>query len=294
MKKYPSRWTTEPSGKCLKRTENDLRYLRLFNRVDGYKLLPRNWITAFVPDLHPNYVRTRIAELCREPFCYLARKTFNGRNINEMFTYYLTERGDRLVGDDGTVSTKQDAEQVLIDLVDASIELGIRTDPSVELLKWGAILKHANTPDRLKTSTDPFTLHLPREKIRPDGRPFVIRKMGKGAVAFFKEVDRATEPLTSRRDREHIKHKFDQYRAAWSSKIYKTQYGFPAAMVLFVTTSPGRMENMMALLGPCPYIAFKTIEDFTVLGLTPPITTKFFDEPWKRAGHPDFALTELA
>lgn len=294
MKKYVSRWTTEASGYPLKRTENDLKYLRLFNRVDGYKLLPRNWIQALRSDLYHDYVRSRISELCREPFCYLGRKTFNGKNINEVFTYYLSERGDKLLGDYGHTSKKQDAEQVLIDLVDASIELGVRTAPDVQLLKWRKILEHPNTPERIKTSTNPFAIYLnSKEKIIPDGRPFVLRKDGKGAVAFFKEVDRATEPLTSKKTREHIKQKFDKYQQAWKQELYKKQYGFPAAMILFITTEKGRMENMMKLLGPCSYIAFQTIEDFTILGLTPPVTTKFFTDPWKRNGYTDFYLKEL-
>lgn len=293
MKQYIDRWSTEPSGKPLKRTENDLAYLRLFNRTDGYKLLTRNWVQAFFPDQHPNWVRTRIAELTRKPHAYLGRKTFNGRNINEIHTYYLAERGIALLGDDRPPLRKQDEEQALIDLVDASIELGARK-AGVEMRKWGKILQHPDTPEHIKTHPHPFVIKVNDvDKIIPDGRPFVL-KNATGAVAFFKEVDRKTEPLTSRTKREHIQQKFDNYKAAWGKRAYKTQYGFPNAMVLFVTTGSLRMQNMMQLLGPCPYILFKTIEDFTVLGLTPPVTTRFLDEPWERSGFPPFSLKTLS
>ena len=89
---------------------------------------------------------------------YLDRFTFNGtRNINETMTYYRTERGTRFLSQSGYPifrGTKdQSHHQALLDISTASIELGVKAHPHVELLKWSQMLEHPLMPDSTKTDS---------------------------------------------------------------------------------------------------------------------------------------------
>ena len=268
--------------------------LRLF---DNYRLLPFNWMHALVPLGSYAGHQAQCTRMVRAGL--LRRFTFNGtKNTSETMTYWRTERGDRFLHargfeglpHDGT----HDAHQVLTDLSDAQIELGARLS-DVQVIKWQDILRLPNFPMqpdhpfRFPVGTHPIsrkTMHLV-----PDGRPFILKR-GERSALFLKELDRNNEnPLV-------IKNKIRNYITCMEE--IKRRYGRKAVMVLFVTTDPVRLANLVrwtleVVGGPSQVFLFGFIDDHVKhTRSTAPVTTQLFDQPLLRAGHPPYLLKTLS
>lgn len=300
-------------GREFRRTERTFAILR---RFDDYVVLPRNWLYAFPGMGHPVPFQGRLTRLCRKQL--LGRFTHNGtRNWNEVMSYYRTEAGDKFMRRHNYPSyprnpTNEREEQALIDIIDASIELGTFENPSVQMLKFPQLYDHPNTPARLRSVTNPFTIYLDAQdpldptkaekksrRVTPDGRPFGI-KVGNKSVLFLKEV--------TRENTNHDAHakKFLAYKEIWQRNrryegedpLYTQMYGDKAAMLLYVIRGgPVMMRNVQHLaekiLGPTSWLLFKDIFDHTVHGDVQPVTTRFLTEPYERVGHKPFSLLTL-
>jgi hypothetical protein len=295
-----SRFSLDPLDYTLRLTARDIAILRLF---DDYRLLPTNWIRAFFPEADPIGLRNRLTALTKEPHTLLGRFTFNGtKNVNETMTYFRTTQGDRLLISKGypplVRSGLKDAHQVLCDLVDASIALGVRAEPNLELITWRDLLNHPKVPEATKRLSNPFSFTLGDRRLTPDGRPFIIKRRDTNqSILFFKEIDRHTEPLAKSELRASIAAKFDGYRRVFEGRLYTSQFGHGQALVLIVTTNVQHMRNMMevaAEVGIHRSTLFQTIHDHTVHGETAPVTIRFLTEGWQRQGYPAFSLKMLA
>ena len=68
--------------------------------------------------------------------------------------------------------------------------------------------------------------------------------------------------------------------------------------MLFVTTNPKHLTNMMALthelIGPCTYLLFKCVPDWAHAANFPTPGGFMLTEPWQRVGHPDFFLSTFS
>ena len=104
-----------------------------------------------------------------------------------------TENGSKIYKD------REYAHDLLTDLVDASIEIGVRNDPSLRLLTWQQLATHPNVPARTRNAEHPFRIPLGRKQhnkdlfLEPDGRPIIIEKSDNGVfrknLYLLKEID---------------------------------------------------------------------------------------------------------
>lgn len=188
---------------------------------------------------------------------------------------------------------------ILDSMIEASIELGMRDyGDTLQLYRWGDILEHPRTPEAVKFSTDPFRITLADgSHVIPDGAPLVLRHNLNGALALFRETDRATEDLSGNA-RITIEKKLLNWKQAIEGKLYEKIYGFPSAMLLFITIDERRMERIMRLtertLGPCSYILFKTTQDYEQSFKSVKPHTDILTMPFKRVGFPSFSLLTLS
>jgi hypothetical protein len=145
-------------------------------------------------------------------------------------------------------------------------------------------------------SSQPHALALPANTLMPDGKPFAIRRFFRWRFVLGMEIDRGTEPLTAGRDRSSIRQKFENYAVCFHERIYAAHYGFPNAVVLFVTTSDTRLRSMMALcknvIGPCSYLAFAHTKDWALEPRFPPPNGDLIG-PFQRVGHPPLNLSNF-
>lgn len=294
-RKRRSRHSKEREDIDIRGNPRAIATLRLF---DSYRLLPFNWMHALVPNSgdytgHRDQCTRMVTADLLDRFCFDGTKT-----TNETMTYWRTAAGDRFLHERGFEGLPHDgthdAHQVLTDLADAQIELGVRgTD--VQLFKWQDILRlptipaQPEHPFRFPIGTNPInrkTMYLV-----PDGRPFIL-KCGERSALFLKELDRNNEnPQT-------IKNKFRNYLACIEE--IKKRYGRKAVMVLFITTDPVRLQNLLRWAaevcgGPSKLFLFGFIDDHVKRARsTAPITTHLFHQPLLRAGHPPYLLKTLS
>lgn len=293
MKAPLSRWNKGLNPDDYRITSNDLRILNLLDPWDGYDLLPTNAFSPFLPDLHPTYLRNRLRILW-DAFGYLDRRTFTGKNNNAVFLYSLSETGISFLSltKPYTRPGEWDQHALLGSLIMASIELGVRENPAQHLIKARSIIAHPRfNPD---TPSRPFIFNLPKTRVTPDGKPFVIRRIADNAsFLFIREDDRKTEQQNTT-----IRFKFEHYKHIWEHKLYERKYGIKRAFLIFDTVSEHRKRNLMETAarvfnGSCSYILFAAVPQYSNLFETVPITTALYDTPFERVGYPPFSLKTL-
>lgn len=97
----------------------------------------------------------------------------------------------------------------------------------------------------IKGSTLPIPLR--RGRLIPD-QLFAL-KSAAGYLAFFLEIDRSTEPLTSKAPRRSLAYAIDQYREVFDGDLHRQHYGIKAnTLVLFVFEDAGRQERFLDLV----------------------------------------------
>ena len=213
-----------------------------FNIIARYPYLPTNWIRALAGG-HEQRNRTRLARLARAPHAYFERR----QEWYKHACYHLTDKGYAAINATPEISRDPFAHHVLQSLIEASFAIESK---KIQLLTWDDILASGIVPLAAQTS---ITIPLARARLKPDGRPIAL-KGRKRNLYLLKEIDRATEPLTSAAARRTITEKLSHYREFMKRTLYTKHFGFPNCMVLFITTSEARMHGMMQL-------AKKEIED---------------------------------
>lgn len=282
----------------------DRAILELLDPAFGYKYLPSNWIHAFVGGDWTG-LRKRLARMKRKPECYLLRPKVQDWSENARYKHDVYARSDAGARFLGTVNSskifkdREYAHDLLTDLVDASIELGCRSDNSLRLLPWRELSNHANVPFRTRLSASPFRIplgtHAGRELfLEPDGRPLIIEKSNGSSfrnLYILKEIDLNTEPLTSSTSRASWQHKFERYQMFFDGRRYHFHYGFNSCLVLVVTTSEQRMRALLDM-NPPPHFLFRVEPNHARAPHFPAPSDWILTTPWKRAQAPDFFLND--
>lgn len=291
-------------------TERDIAIFELLDPEHRYTYLPSHWVHAFIGGDRLRLSK-RLGRLSRAPHHYLVRPPQRAQSVNALYkhdVYARAEAADRLLVARGLRAERARrpsepyAHQLLNDLVDASIEIGVLTDPTLHLVTWRDILAHPKLPATTRASAQPFHIPLANATLIPDGRPFVIeRTLPDGSTRFLcvlgKEIDRHTEPLTATdMERSSIARKLHHYRELFATRAYQSQFGFPNAVVLVISTNVQHLSNMMALtakiIGPCSYLLFRHVPDWAHAPRFPSPSGDLLGS-FARVQHPPFNLKTL-
>lgn len=270
-------------------TPRDIQVLRLLDPEHGYHYLPSHWIHAFVGG-DALKVSKRLGRLAREPHGYLARR----QEWYKHAVYSRTTKADRYLGERRTRDRDPFPHRVLQDMVHASIALGLKTHPDLELVSWLGLASTGKVPAATLDSAEPHAIPLKSGAIIPDGKPFAIRRGSQWRFILGVEIDRGTEPLATGSARRSIKQKLERYAECFNDRVFTSHYGFPNSLVLLVTTSPERMKSMMTLtesvIGACSYLLFTHTSDWALAPRFPPPNGDLLG-PFERVGHPPLHLT---
>jgi len=262
-----------------------------------YAILPSNWITAFVGG-NEIYNARRYARLAREPHNMLIRYQAWYKHA----LYQLKENHHS--------STDDNPHKTLQSLAMASIELASRSDADV--LFWDHIVALGHVPQTTLDMRDPHRIPLLNEHSKGDVLPFMLRKNDRDLAVLTIEIDRHTEPRTSSTNRRTIEQKLKHYQEIFKRKLWRTHYGFPNSIVIFLTISQPRMNAIMEQandsIGNVTWLCFAHTRDW---GQSDPMKKNFerhyppapgqapkhgiepfdlYHTPLKRNGHPDFRL----
>jgi hypothetical protein len=315
-----SRWSREPvvgAGRpaIARVTERDIEIFKVLAR---YRYLAVDDIQGLVGgELKP--IVHRLNLLSRKPNLYVNRPQQQRQAADANYRrliYELDERGSRVLRDQGLSVLPKSyhrnfAHELMVCRITASIEIGVRADPSMRLITWQEILASEKTP--AATRQAPRPAHIPisfaangenhKIEVSADGAPFGLEstRAGKRAYLFFPgiEADCGTEPITTNDfERASITKKICAYLAIAEQGVHRSHFGFPNFFVPFVTTTRARMESMMALLDRlsggkgAKMFLFKTFPSFTSFEKPPPATGHMLTQPWKRVGHPELHLNQ--
>lgn len=148
----------------------------LFPILDRYPALPVNYIHALFGEGSLDYLADRLPLLARRPNSYLRRPQaqYGSPSANYRFQCYAKPE----------TTLKNFWHDLGAAMVMASIELGVRADPSLELITFDDILRSARMPAETRTDPNPVAIpvpftFLPSGKrrtitIRPIGRPSAL------------------------------------------------------------------------------------------------------------------------
>ena len=272
-------------------TARDLEIFRLLDPEFRFHYLPSNWVHAFTSGDELRLSK-RLARLARDPHKFLERR----QDWYKHSVYSRTTRADRHLGERRVRDRDPFAHRLLQDLVQASIEIAVPADPLLRIVHWHELATSGKIPNPTIESAEPNSIALRSGKLIPDGKPFAIVSGGLWRFVLGKEIDRGTEPLVGAGARRSIRQKFTAYAECFEHRLYTTHYGFPNAVVLFVTTSEMRMKNMMQLcddvIGPCSFLAFAHTKDWAIESRFPSPTGDLCGS-FERVGHPPLQLTKF-
>ena len=266
-----SRWSRDPvkdrggAPRAVAPTERDVAIFQLLTR---YRYLPSDYIHAFVGG-NAKALLHRLNLLCRRPNLYLCRPQQQRQNADANYRpliYQLDERGARVLRERGLPFLSKSyhhnfAHELMVAQITASIELGVRADPTLRLITWPEILTDERTPLATREASTPaairvgYTLRSERrtDDVFADAFPFGLERRIDGALSylFFPgiEADCGSEPIdASDSERASIAKKFAAYMAIAEQNIHRSHFGFPNFFVPFITTTTARLDSMLALL----------------------------------------------
>lgn len=299
-----SRWSDAPiidragRPKTTRPTQREVE--ALFPILDRYPALPVNYIHALFGEGSLDYLADRLPLLARRPNSFLRRPEaqYGSPSANYRFQCYAKPE---------TV-LRNFWHDLGAAMVMASIEIGARAEPALELITFDDILHSRRLPAETRADPNPAAIPVPftfpsgkRQTItiRPDWPPFGIGRSGKFYFCCGIEFDNETEPLRPRNlARSSIVRKFREYLAIDEQRVYRTRYGLPHFHYAFVTTSRGRMQAMMDILRQetggrgHPRFLFKFFPAYNSYEKPPAPSGSMLTEPWARAGFPDFFLNQ--
>ena len=86
---------------------------------------------------------------------------------------------------------------------------------------------------------------LARQRLVPDDVVAIERRQDGLWQPLCLEADRGTEPNLSNENRAHIYKKHGLYRETARQRLFEKHFGLKSFLVLYVTTHPGRTDNMI-------------------------------------------------
>jgi hypothetical protein len=315
-----SRWSREGA----KIVQLSLRDIDIFRLLQRYRYLSADEIHAFVGGNKTRFVE-RLNALYREPNCYLGRpgqqRNYFNANYRSLI-YELDHRGERVLQEYGHYDPLEAvawlsrgrenhitfAHSVMICQALASIELGVRANAGLRFVPWREI--HSRMPEATRKSKLSHCLpasishrmngvaHQSFKALMPDA-VFGIEKEGVGARYFALECDRDHEPLyRSNLSQTSYLRKLLQYQHVVKNRTYKTHWGLPNLLVLNLTTNEFHKKKIIELVreltegNGATYLLFKSTPALGDIAPVAKPTGHLLADPWQRAGHDDFHLTQ--
>jgi len=172
------------------------------------------------------------------------RHRYENRNLKQLYMQHTLQVSDVMVAfTRATRSAK--APRLLLEE-----DLAPDKSPS-NAFQWAVTVKHREESKRVG--------------IFPD-RVFALESLDKGErIFYFVEADRGTMPVTRRSlNQSSIMRKLLAYEATWSQKIPESRFGIKRFRVLFVTTTPERVDHLAAACSKLPrgqgLFLFTTVE----------------------------------
>ena len=289
------------TGKRIELTARDIEMFKLLGR---YRYLRSTYIHAFVGGASETRFKERLGDLFHEG--YLDRPPQQWEFANARHTPVVHESGRAAVralracgmaleGANTLLADsphRQFLHSLMICEALASLDLGVRTNPSLRLIGWPEIL--ARAPQTTRSSPTPFRIPVPSGGyLVPDGL-FGIEYGSGGAKSyrfFALEADRGTMPVTrSGAGQTSYLAKLASYQKIIGGGIFKSHLGLPNLLVLTLTTSAPRMLEIVRRFeehcGERAAFLFKSI-DAAELKLP---ALQLWSEPWARAGLPTLRI----
>jgi hypothetical protein len=204
--------------------------------------------------------------------------------------------------------------EVIVDLgYYAPLHHLVRSDPSLRLLDFPALLAHQNLPPITRAMSDPLLIQLKSDQLRFDGTPHLIIRMHNGVNFPLGipgiQVDRGTERFAQ--IEKYLLHAIEFI----DERHYERHWGFDNCVIPFCFTLEMRKARAMRFVcdvrGAHPFLLFKTIPDIGLLPhfpkpsdydrkrqreidkWTPPDNIHVFTNPWSRVGYDDFYFTSF-
>jgi DNA-binding Lrp family transcriptional regulator len=160
------------------------------------------------------------------------RHRYDNRNLKQLYMQHTLQVSDIMVA--FTRATRStDTPRLLL-------EEDLAPDkPPSKAFQWTVTIKHLNESKRVGIFPDRvFALESPNKNKR---------------VFYFVEADRATMPVTRRSlNQSSIWRKLLAYEATWSQKIHESRFGTKRFRVLFVTTTPERVDHLVEACSKLP------------------------------------------
>ena len=308
--------------------ELTMRDVELFKLLYRYQYLRSNFLYAFREGECSTRFKERLGHLYHEGrYINRPEQQWQFANCRSMpVVYELDLRGEQVLRDQGLLvhdspllkkgrmgASRQFAHQLMICDCLASIELGVREQPSLRFISWHEIL--AKAPEQTRCIENPFAIPVaishPQSgngstrrfevKAIPDGL-FGLEYVrdGQKLYRFFAlEADRNTMPIKrSNMEQSSYLRKVLAYREIVGKEIYRTWLGLPNLLVLTVTTNEQHMKNIMALVnelaadGKSTLFLFKTMSSLGDFQRAPAPTPHILTEPWHRVGYEALAINE--
>ena len=313
------------SGKRIELTERDIELFKLLNR---YHFLRSNFLYAFLGGDSETRFKERLGHLYHDGR-YINRPEQQWQFANCRYMpviYELDDKGEQVLRDRSLIHSdspllkkgrtgayRQFAHELMICDCMASIELGVRQDPSLRFISWQEII--AKVPERTRQLDNPFaipvsishtflrtgTIQRADIKIVPDGLfGLEYRHDGQTAYRFFAlEADRNTLPVkrSDLRLTSYLK-KLLAYRQIAAQNIHRTHLGLPNLLVLNLTTNEPHMRNVMALVEELAHerrsklFLFKTMSSLGNFEKAPAPTPHVLTGPWERVGVEPFSIDQ--
>lgn len=301
-----------------KPSARDRRVFQKLHPLLGHKFLPTNHlIQLLLPDAtKPQRIKftQRLGHLFENPNCYLYRphQQLASPNTNYKHTVHaLDTNGEKVLKEDAALhipahrlNSAPYPHDLIGSIVEADIEFGVSKDPALRLRAWKDLCtgepfwKSASIPQATLSSQQPFRIQLTDSVLYLDGKPFTLESERKFLAIPGMEVDRDTEP--GRPDKHHrvsIEQKLVKLREFFGRRLYQHHYGFPNAVVPFITTNEARLREIMGIcmevIGPCTYLLFKVVPDYAYEPHFRDLTGDLLTAPWLRLGHKPFSLAKL-
>lgn len=323
--KRRSRMRRISSGKRIELTERDIELFKLLNR---YHFLRSNFLYAFLGGSSETRFKERLGHLYHDGrYINRPEQQWQFANSRHMpVVYELDDRGEQVLRERGLTHSdsplfkkgrmgayRQFAHELMICDCMASVELGVRQDPSLRFISRQEII--AKAPESTRKLDNPFAIPVsishtfPRTvavqradiKIVPDGLfGLEYTREGSKAYRFFAlEADRNTQPVI-RSGLHHTSYlrKVLAYRQLSVQGIHKSHLGLPNLFVLTVTTNESHMTNIMSLVkelaaeGKSRLFLFKTMSSVGDFRKAPEPTAHLLTDPWRRVGYEAFRVDQ--
>ena len=164
--KRRSRMRRVSSGKRIELTERDIKLFELLNR---YHFLRSNFLYAFIGGNSETRFKERLGHLYHDGrYINRPEQQWQFANARHMpVVYELDDRGEEVLRERGLIHSdspllkkgrmgayRQFAHELMICDCMASVELGVRQDPSLRFISWQEII--AKSPESTRKFDNPF------------------------------------------------------------------------------------------------------------------------------------------